>query len=40
MLISVSVGENMPKFRNTLVLEYGCELIDEDEFILLYDVNK
>ena len=30
----------MPKFRDTILLAHASRLINTDEFVLLYDVNK
>ena len=30
----------MPKFRDTILLAHASRLINTDEFLLLYDVNK
>ena len=30
----------MPKFRETIVMAYASEFINEEEFVLLYDANK
>ena len=40
LYLSNRLFKTMPKFRDTILLAHASRLINTDEFVLLYDVNK